>query len=92
MTREQMLAKLGIGDGDFRDYLEKSSKFIASLNEAQLAYHTGSRPPTATTAQVSAWFGPDVTARDITELFAEAPPTEGVLFTNWGERKSGGGV
>jgi hypothetical protein len=83
MNRTEMLNKMGIGDDDFRDYLKKSSDYLATLNEAQMKFHTNSKPPTATIAQAAASLGPDVTAEDIQQLFAEAPPIEGILFTNY---------
>ncbi|HSY02752.1 MAG TPA: hypothetical protein VK819_11380 [Acidobacteriaceae bacterium] len=80
MTREDMLKKMGIGDGDFRDYLTKLSAFRNSLNAAQRAFFDGGKP---TVDQMAKWFGPDATAGDVEKLFAEAPPQNGIICTEW---------
>jgi len=75
VTREEMLSKLGIGDGDFRDYLTKIAAFRSSLNPNQLAFFNRTLP---TVSQVAADFGPGVTTSDIESLSAEAPPVNGI--------------
>jgi hypothetical protein len=80
MTREEMLSKMGIGDADFRDFLTKLSAFRNSLNPAQQKFFDGSKP---TVDQVAKSFGPGATAGDVEKLFAEAPPQNGIICTEW---------
>ncbi len=80
MTREEMLEKLGIGDADFRDYLNKVSAFRNSLNPNQLALFHRTLP---SVSQVAAAFGPDATESDVESLCAEAPPLHGIACIGW---------
>ncbi|MGC2619304.1 MAG: hypothetical protein WA414_09710 [Acidobacteriaceae bacterium] len=80
MTREEMLSKMGISDADFRDYLTKLTAFRASLNPAQQAFFDRGKP---TVAQAAHAFGPGATAEDVEKLFAEAPPQNGIICTEW---------
>jgi hypothetical protein len=82
MNREQMLEKMGLSDEEFRGYLTKSKAFVDSLSPAQLKFHLDSKGPGMSVDKAAAAFGPEVTADHINDLFAEAPPVHGVLFTN----------
>ena len=79
VDREDLLKRIGIDDGDFRDYLKKSVQFIDSLDREQRKFHLD-HLPTRTIEQVAESLGPDVTEDDVRLLFAEAPPVEGVMF------------
>jgi hypothetical protein len=80
MTREQMLALLGIADADFRDFLTKLAAFRGSLNNDQLAFFHRSLP---TVEQVAQAFGPDCSVSDVEQLFTEAPPMNGICCLGW---------
>lgn len=80
MTREQMLAQLGISDPDFRDFLTKLAVFRDSLNADQLAFFHRSLP---TIQQVAQAFGPDCSIQDVEQLFGEAPPINGICCLGW---------
>lgn len=88
MTREEMLSKLGISDQDFRDFLTKLATFRSSLNPAQLALYHRALP---TVDQVAQAFGPDASIQDVENLFAEAPPMNGICCIFWGWGDPGGG-
>jgi len=87
MTREQMLSKMGISDQDFRDFLTKLAAFRNSLNPAQLAFFHRSMP---TVDQVAQAFGSDASIQDVNNLFAEAPPMDGICCIFWGWGSEGG--
>ncbi len=82
MTREEMLSEIGLSDGDFRDFLTKVAAFRSSLNPQQLAFYNRSMP---TVAEVAQAFGPDVSIQDVENLFAEAPPINGIACIFWGQ-------
>jgi hypothetical protein len=80
VTRDEMLEKLGIGDADFRDYLNKVSAFRNSLNTNQLALFHRTLP---SVSQLAAVFGSDAAESDIEGLFAEAPAVHGIAALAW---------
>jgi len=82
MTREEMLSQMGLSDQDFRDFLTKVAAFRGSLNPQQLAFYNRTMP---TVAEVAQAFGPDASTQDIENLFAEAPPINGVACIFWGQ-------
>jgi hypothetical protein len=77
--RDEMLERLGITDGDFRDYLRKLCAFLNSLERSQREFHfehCGKR----TAKELEESFGPGVTAEDLEQLFCECPPVHGIFF------------
>jgi hypothetical protein len=78
MTREQMLAPIGITEEDFGDYLTKYGSFLKSLKPGQREFHYD-HAGRSTVEEVAKSLGPDVTAKDIERLFAECPPVDGVV-------------
>lgn len=88
MTREEMLAKLGISDEDFRDFLRKLEAFRRSLNPAQLEFFHRNLP---TAIQVAEAFGPTATVEEVEALFVEAPPVAGVVCFLWTQKPGGPG-
>lgn len=81
MTRDEMLSQMGLSDQDFRDFLAKAAAFRDSLNPAQQAFYQRAMP---TVAQVAQAFGPNTTPTDVENLFAEAPPVNGIACIFWG--------
>lgn len=80
MTREQMLNKLGTTDEDFRDYLRKHSSFLNSLEPRQREFHHN-HVGKMKVEEIAKSFGPDVTVKDIEDLFEECPAMHGTFFT-----------
>ncbi len=77
--RKEMLERLGITDGEFRDYLRKLCTFLNSLEPSQQEFHfkhCGRR----TAKELEKSFGPGVTVEDIERLFVECPPVHGIYF------------
>lgn len=81
MTRDQMLARMGIGEADFRDYLQKYSKFVASLNEVQRKFHKKNAPG-KTVGKIARSLGPDASPEEVQELFQDAPADGLTLLIN----------
>lgn len=79
MTRRQMLDQIGITDEHFRDYLRKYSSFLKSLEPSQREFHYD-HAGKSTVDEVAKSLGPDVTTKDIEQLFAESPPVHGICI------------
>ncbi len=79
MTRQEMLNRLGVKDEEFRDYLRKLCHFLKSLDAAQREFHY-KHSATKTVEQMAKSFGPDVTTKDVEELFSECPPVRGICI------------
>jgi hypothetical protein len=79
MTKKEMLEKMGFSNKDFQDYVAKSTQFVESLNKKQRRFHLNSKHPPVSLEVAAKAFGADVTAKQLMDLFGEAPIVDGVL-------------
>jgi hypothetical protein len=74
VSREELLARMGIASDDFEDYVNKIALLVESLNkdEKRFYYRNNGR----TVEQIAKSLGPDVTTEDIETLFRCVPRFE----------------
>ena len=78
MTRLEMLARIGLGQPDFDDYVRKYADFYKGLNPAQQDFHR--RNSQETVLRIAMSLGPNAQPADVQALFAAAPASGGIVF------------